>query len=174
MHHLLILRKTFSKDIVRLILRKIYPFEFETWWLRNERCNMMKEYLKNNTYIFLQLVENTRADHVGCIPSFLNQYRHEAGSFYTDTYDCSFYTRGWGKACDCGECGGITDAIWCEYKFNGMQWQIDHTMDSVGKLSALEISNMYITDFDMYEYEKEEKRVLLRSRVPKLYRFKHN
>ncbi len=168
----MILRKIFSKDITSLILRKIFSFKFETFWLRNERCNMLKEYSKKNYYLFIRITEVTRADHIGCIQSFLHQYRHEAGRFYTDTYDCSFYLVKGNKVCDCGECGGVTDAIWCEYKFNDMEWQIDHQMDSVGKITALEISNLYFADSIRYQQRMEEKRNLLRGRVPKLYKFR--
>ncbi len=167
---LLILRKIFSKDITTLILRKIFPFKFETLRLRDERCNMLREYVKKNYYLFSEIVKATRADHSDSIHSFLDQYRHEAGHFYTDTYDCSFYSVKGNKVCNCGECGGVTDAIWCRYKFNGMEWQIDHEMDSIGKITALEISNMYYIDFDQYQREMQENRNLLR--VPKLYKFR--
>ena len=166
-----LLRKIFPKDIVRMILQHIYPFKFETFWLRNERCNMLKEYSKKNINMFMEIIENTKSDTISCIPSFLHQYHHEAGEYYTDTYDCSYYTVKGDEICDCGECGGTMSAIWCEYRTWGKKWDIDHHMDRYGKMSSLEISNEYYQDFDQYQLKIHEKRMRLCERLPKLIKF---
>jgi len=148
---------------VRLILSKVYAFEYETWWLKNERRNMIKEFIVIPNNLFEELLKNTGMNEssVGHIPSFLDQYRHEIGPYYTDTYDCSYYCGKGNNICECGDCGGTIYTIWCEYKNWKEQWYIDSHMESDGRKTALEISNLYFDDFTRYNESLERKRIIL-------------
>jgi hypothetical protein len=165
----LFLKNYISRDMIRLLLIHLHPFKFQTWWLRNERCNMMREYSKMSNNLFIELVENTTGakSNIGCIPSFLDQYRHESGSYYTDTYDCSFYLEKDNKICDCGECGGTSYAIWCEYKKYEKIWNFELHMDNYGKhLSPMKISNLYFQEFSHYHERIKKKRIALSKQLP--------
>lgn len=168
----LILKKYFPRDIVRLILIHLYPFKFQTWWLRNERNNMLKEYKENFKKkekekeiciwkykdIFEEILENTEKCN-----EFLDQYRHESGSYYKDVYDCSYYI---GCDEDCN-CGGTMSAFWCDYQHWGVNWHIEHHMDNDGHLSALQISNNYFSEYREYQERKIERRSI-RKKIPKI------
>ena len=169
----MILRKIFSKDITRLILQKIFPFKFETWWLRNERCNMMKDYLEKNNSFLSEIIEVAKGTPFYNIPLFLDRYRHEIGVFYIDTYDCPNYIDQEGKVCTCGENGEIKSAVHCEYENWEGKWVIYRDFDSWGKMSALEISKDYYSeDSVLYPRILEEKRIRICQTPPKLYKFR--
>lgn len=164
----LILKRFIPRDLVRLVLIYMYPHKFHTWWLRNERCNMMRDYIKKNNDLFVELVEKTER-----LREFLHQYQHESGSYYTDTYDCSYYMNGNG-VCKCGECGGTMFSIWCEITYRKFSnWYIEEHMDRYDdngiKLSSLQISNLYYEEFTNYNEQMEKRRIILTKRaIPKI------
>ncbi len=164
-----------GRDMIRLVMRHAYPFQFETWWLCNERKLALAQFTKNvaASTLLAQLLQNTTGatTNIGHIPSFLDQYRHEAGSYYTDTYNCAFYYSNDGNVCDCGECGGTMIAFWCDYKLFKSGWCFDLHMDEDRRMSAVEVSNAYAEEHDAYNQRIQRRTISLQQRKRPLIKY---
>lgn len=164
---LLLLKRHLSRDVTRLILRHVYPFRFETHWLKNERRVMQNEFVMHDHQkaLMSQLMENTYSDTVGSIHGFLDQYRHEAGSLFIDMYDCPYYYGDYGDICRCGECGGPVTTSWCCYTVYRGKWMLNFVcMDDENKMSAVQISNQYYVQANTYADRIKRRREDLQER----------